>query len=239
VRIGPLRARPLRLFIDDGGVLNDNSLRGPEYLRLIGEYMPPRMGGTAEQWAEANRLVFPGVWEKLQRRLPDVSSHEEFQRMHAIEWMTAMCARVGIAVPPDDHAMALHKDLSIFVAERANSAITGAAGAVLALDRAGYTLYTASGTPSWELRGIMAKMGIAQTFTRLYGPDLVDHVKFGPSFYQKVFAHAGVAPSMALVIESDSECCRWASEAGARSFWIDPAGRGDAATLAMLVQTLA
>ncbi len=30
------------LFIDDGGLLNDNALRAPEWQRLIGEYFPPR-----------------------------------------------------------------------------------------------------------------------------------------------------------------------------------------------------
>ena len=50
---------PFALFLDDGGVLNDNSLRAPEWLRLIGEFMPARMGGTSEQWARANQVVFP------------------------------------------------------------------------------------------------------------------------------------------------------------------------------------
>jgi hypothetical protein len=42
------RGRPASLrvaFLDDGGVLNDNGRRGPEYRRLLGEYMPPRLGG--------------------------------------------------------------------------------------------------------------------------------------------------------------------------------------------------
>ena len=232
------RAWPLGLFLDDGGVLNDNSLRGPEWLRLIGEFMPARMGGTAEQWASANRVVFSQVWGNLKKRLADFASHQEFQRTYATNWMSGMCAYVGITPPPDDDAVTLYSELSSYVGERATSAIAGAADAVLSLHRAGYTLYTASGTPSWELRGILAKMGIAETFSGLYGPDLVDHVKYGPAFYQRVFAHAGVAPSRALVIESDSECCRWASEAGANAVWIDPDGRGDATTLETLVHLL-
>ena len=232
------RARPLKLFLDDGGVLNDNSLRGPEWLRLIGELMPARMGGTAEQWVSASRVVFSQVWGNLQKRLPDFASHQEFQRTYATNWMSGMCAYVGITPPPDDDAVALYSELASYIGERASSAIVGAADAVLSLHRAGYTLYTASGTPSWELRGIMANMGIAETFSGLYGPDLVDHVKYGPAFYRKVLAHAGVAPSRALVIESDSECCRWACEAGANAVWIDPDGRGDATTLGALVHAL-
>ncbi len=232
------RAWPLGLFLDDGGVLNDNSLRGPEWLRLIGEFMPPRMGGTAEQWTSANRVVFSQVWRNLQKELPGFASHQEFQRAYVTDWMSGMCAYIGITPPPDDDSVRVYTELSTHIGERATSAIAGAADAVLSLHRAGYTLYTASGTPSWELRGILAKMGIAETFSGLYGPDLVDHVKYGPAFYQKVFAHAGVAPSRALVIESDSECCRWASEAGANAVWIDPEGRGDATTLETLVHAL-
>ena len=232
------RGWPLELFLDDGGVLNDNGLRGPEWLRLIGEFMPARMGGTAEQWASANRVVFPQVWRNLQKRLPGFASHQEFQRTYATNWMSGMCAYVGITPPPDDDAVTLYTELSTYVGKRATSAIAGAADAVLSLHHTGYTLYTASGTPSWELRGIVAKMGIAEAFSGLYGPDLVDHVKYGPAFYQKVFTHAGVAPSRALVIESDLECCRWASEAGSNAVWIDPEGQGDATTLEALVHAL-
>ena len=232
------RAWPQALFLDDGGVLNDNSFRGPEWLRLMGEFIPARMGGTAGQWASANRAVFPRLWENLQRRLPDFASHRELQRTYATNWMTAMCDCIGITPPPDDDAVTMYREPSTYIGERASSAIAGAADAVLTLHRAGYALYTASGTASWELRGIMANMGIAEAISGFYGPDLVNQVKYGPAFYQKVFLHAGVAPSRALVVESDSECCRWASEAGASVVWIDAVGRGDAATLETLVHAL-
>jgi beta-phosphoglucomutase-like phosphatase (HAD superfamily) len=232
------RSWPLALFLDDGGVLNDNSLRGPEWLRLIGEFMPLRMGGTPDQWAGANRVVFSQVWGDLQKRLPTFTSHQAFERTYATNWMHGMCARVGVTPPSDDDAVTLYRELSCYIGERASSAIAGAAEAVLSLHRAGYALYTASGTPSWELRGITANMGLADAFSRLYGPDIVDRVKYGSDFYQLIFAHADIAPSRALVIESDAECCRWASDAGAHAVWIDRDGRGDATTLAALVHAL-
>ena len=231
-------SEPLELFLDDGGVLNDNSLRGQEWLRLIGEFMPSRLGGTADQWARANRVVFPHVCESIQKRLPGFATHQEFLRGYATSWMSAMCAHVGVKPPPDDDAVALHNELTCYVWERADAAIAGSANAVLALHRAGFTLYTASGGASWELRCIMSKMGIVETFSGLYGPDLVGHVKYGPAFYKKVFAHAGVAAGEALVVDSDQQCCRWASEAGAHTLWIDPQGRGDATTLETLVRAL-
>lgn len=37
----------LTIFVDDGGVMNDNRLRAPQWRRLLGEFFPPRLGGSA------------------------------------------------------------------------------------------------------------------------------------------------------------------------------------------------
>ncbi len=232
------KSLPVHLFVDDGGVLNDNSRRAHEWLRLIGEFMPARLGGTAEQWRTANRVVFPQVWGTLLKQLPEFVSHREFQREYATRWMNAMCIAVGITPLSEDNASALNQELSVYVNQRAEAAITGAVDAVRSLHRAGYTLYTASGTPSWDLRAVMAKMGIADVFSEFYGPDLIDHVKYGQAFYQKLFEDTGVDPSDAMVIESDSKYCRWATEAGANAVWIDSEGRGDATSLKSLADRL-
>ena len=229
---------PRVLFLDDGGVLNDNALRGPEWLRLIGGFMPARLGGTADQWAHANSVVFPQVWADIVKRLSSFATYTDFQRAYSVEWMRAMCVCVGVEPPSDDAAVALHAELTCYVWERADAATPGAADAVLALHRAGYTLYTASGQASWEMQVITEKMGIARAFVRMYGPDLVDQVKSGPAFYEKVFRHAGVTADTALVIDSEAECCEWAREAGAQALWIDAKGRGDAPSLEALVRTL-
>ncbi len=230
--------RPVALFIDDGGVLNDNGLRAIEWRRLIGEFMPPRLGGSPEHWMSANRVVFPQIWANLLSRMPKFASHHAFQHAYATEWMSSMCARVGVPSVPDHIAIEVHRALSIYVGERATCAIPGAADSVRTLHRAGYTLYMASGTPSWELQAILSKMEINDLFSRTYGPDLIDHVKHGVGFYQRLFDDTGVAPSSALVIESDAACCRWASEAGANAVWVDAEGRGAATSLEMLVSSL-
>jgi phosphoglycolate phosphatase-like HAD superfamily hydrolase len=36
------------IFLDDGGVMNDNALRGPEWQRLVGEYLSQVLEGYLE-----------------------------------------------------------------------------------------------------------------------------------------------------------------------------------------------
>jgi hypothetical protein len=45
------------LFIDDGGVMNENVRRGRQWERLVGQYFSPRLGGAPEAWAAANANV--------------------------------------------------------------------------------------------------------------------------------------------------------------------------------------
>ena len=94
------RVPDLTLFIDDGGVLNDNARRGPEFLRLIAEFFPPRLGGKPSAWADANRATFPQVFAAHEADLfavPDayLQAYESYERA----WLTAMCQHVGITPP--------------------------------------------------------------------------------------------------------------------------------------------
>lgn len=40
----PLRPQPV-LSLDDGGVMNDNARRAPQWRRLVGDFLIPRPGG--------------------------------------------------------------------------------------------------------------------------------------------------------------------------------------------------
>jgi len=44
----------IAVFFDDGGVLNDNRIRGKQWKTLVGEYYHTRFGGDPEIWGEAN-----------------------------------------------------------------------------------------------------------------------------------------------------------------------------------------
>ena len=58
--------KPAIIFLDDGGVLNDNERRAVEWQRLIGKYLSPRLGGEPLRWAEANRVVFAEQWKRFE-----------------------------------------------------------------------------------------------------------------------------------------------------------------------------
>lgn len=218
------------IFIDDGGVLNDNRLRSIEYPRLIGEFMSACLGGTAQQWADANSQTFPPLWAKLQRQIMDFPNHQAYQREYEHLWIGGMCSLMSVPMPHDDIVFRIAREAAIFTGKHAQTEIEGATDLVWKLFGSGYTLYTASGSPSWELKEIFTRMGINNAFGGLYGPDIVEKVKYGAKFYKQIFAHSDVTPSECVVIESSHKCCNWAIEAGAQAIWVDCTD-ADAATL--------
>ncbi|KAG0366057.1 hypothetical protein BC939DRAFT_451775 [Gamsiella multidivaricata] len=49
---------PSAIFLDSGGVINDNAQRAPQWIRYLGEFLPTTvLGGTAEVWGMANVQV--------------------------------------------------------------------------------------------------------------------------------------------------------------------------------------
>lgn len=220
--------RPSVLFIDDGGTINDNRLRAEQWPRHVGEYLASRLGGTPEAWAAVNREVFPRVWAETGERMHTFATHREFLRTYDLAWITGMCEAVGVPVPRDEAAIEIARGAHEHVSARVHAPIAGAHQAVRALRNAGYALHTASGTPSRELEKLLARLGIRDCFGWLFGADLVDLPKGGPDFYRRIFAHAGVDPSAALVIDDSERACGWAREAGARAVCIRAASAGDA-----------
>ena len=134
----------LTLFIDDGGVLNDNTRRGPEFLRLIAEFFPPRLGGTPEAWAEANRATFRQVFAAHSDLVAVTDAYLQGYEAYERAWLTAMCEHIGIAPPEGGACAALAREAAMYIMPRVRAAFPGAAGTVAALADAGYTLHTAS-----------------------------------------------------------------------------------------------
>ncbi|HEY8415435.1 MAG TPA: HAD family hydrolase [Thermaerobacter sp.] len=208
------------MFIDDGGVISDNRVRAAQWQRLVGEFLAPVLGGTPEQWAEANREVVPPLWqdESLRHLWHRAGGdYATWLTLYRLAWLDAMCRYVGVATPPREKAVELALRATEFVTHRVRAAFPGAVEAVRELHRRGFVLYTASGETSEELKGYMSALGIRTAFRRLYGPDLVGVLKMGTEYYRRIFCDAGVRPADAIVVDDRPEAVAWAAEAGART----------------------
>ena len=209
------------IFLDDGGVLNDNSLRGPQWQRLVGEFFVPRLGGTHEQWSTANKRVLDGVFERMTARWRAWNEASDNYALACEEydgdWLTSMCAEVGVMPPPDVPSQSrLAREASAYIEPRVRAALPGAVEALHALSR-NYTLYMASPGVSRELEHRLSGMGVRKLFQRLYGPDLVNVPKTGLRYYERVFEDAGVDPGTALVVDDKPEFVDHAASLGAQT----------------------
>ncbi len=221
-------ARPV-IFLDDGGVMNLNHLRGPQWQRLVGEFLAPLLGGDAAAWAEANRRVIDellaGMW------LDPVADYRAYHEQEARTWLVGMCRYVGVAPPPDEEIVALHDRATAWITPQVRSAAPGAVEAIRTLHGRGYRLMTASGEDSLSLDGYLTGMGVRACFEHLYGPDLIDTTKHGPLYYRRVLADIGVAPAQAIFVDDSPRAVGWAREAGARAIYVNDSA-GDVASLA-------
>lgn len=208
------------LFIDDGGVLSDNSRRGPEWRRLVAEFFPPRLGGEPQAWSEANRATWRQVAEAHQPALAVEGHYVAGLKAYERDWLVAMCEYVGVAPPEGDVCAALAREALLYITRRARAAFPGAAETVAMLARAGYTLHTASNQPSWELEGYLSCMGIVDRFGILFGADLVNAMKPSRAYYERAFALAAVDPARALVLDDSAEYLDSAREVGARTILV-------------------
>lgn len=225
VSLPTIEAMPdLTLFIDDGGVLNDNSRRGPEFMRLVAEFFPPRLGGKPETWAEVNRATFQGVFDAHKDAMAVVDAYHQEVVAYETAWLTAMCEGVGVSPPDASDCAALAREALLYITRRTRAAYPGAAETVAILVGAGYTLHTASNQPSWELEGYLSGMGVLDHFGILFGADLVNAMKPSRTYYERAFAMAGVDPARALVLDDSPEYLDAARDVGARAVLVGPAG---------------
>lgn len=210
--------RPV-LFLDDGGVMNDNQLRGPQWQHLVAEFFVPRLGGTYEAWYEANRRVIERILEPAawQERMQSASDYRSFDYQYQLDWLRGMCELVNIPCPDEEECSRLALEAAAVIIRQVRASIPGAADAIRALYERGYTLYTASSGPSSDLEGHLEGMGVRDCFQRrLYGPDLINTFKIGPAFYERLFADCGVDPASALVVDDSPQALAWARQAGAQ-----------------------
>jgi HAD superfamily hydrolase (TIGR01509 family) len=211
------------IFLDDGGVLNDNTARAPQWRRLVGRFLAPVLGGSEEAWGDANVAVMTAILEPAAwaARLEAATDYANFQRRYHLDWLTAMCALVGVAGPSEEEAILLAGRAERWILPQVGAAFPGAADTVRALHAAGYRVCTASGSSSEYLDVCLRGMGIRRCFEHLYGPDLVETFKNGPMFYERIFADAGMKAEETLVVDDSSLALGWAAAAGASTVLVN------------------
>lgn len=227
------------IFLDDGGVMNDNEIRGRQWQQLVGEYLAPRFGGEREHWGEANRIVAERLWAEYSERMAARSEdgYRTIWDAFLTRWFKEMCGFVGVTAPLDEECGPLSIETSAYVTPRIRSAYPGAIDAIRELHGRGYPLRTASGEPSDHLEGYLIGMEVRECFAgALYGPDIVDTPKSHPQHYHRIFEHAAVAPADAVVVDNDIEALANAAGAGASTVlvWGDGSSHDGIATIASL-----
>ena len=140
------------MVLDDGGVLNDNARRAPQWQRLVGAFFPDVLGGTPEGWAEANRVGLESFWSCPAPPRSARATVADAIRAHRCRWLQLMCRHLGIPWPPEDEAIQIAQRAHRYVRRRVCAAVPGAIEAVRRLRAAGTPLHSASAEASDELR---------------------------------------------------------------------------------------
>ncbi|MFX1252184.1 MAG: HAD family hydrolase [Promethearchaeota archaeon] len=208
----------ISIFIDDGGVISNNTIRGKQWQDLIIEYLIPRYGGEPKAWREANIQVMNKILkntERMMREKPNLE-YKQYQTFEDETWITYMFDYVGLELPPKQDYYKISRDVEAWVTPQIKADIPGIIPAIKKLKSEGYVLHTASGESSFLLKGYLTGMGILNLFNNLYGPDLVGIMKGGPKFYRRIFEHAQIQPSQAIVVDDKPGLLQFAKELGAR-----------------------
>lgn len=213
------------VFLDDGGVLNDNERRAPEWRRLLGEFFAPRLGGSPAAWGEANRVVFDGIWrdwDALLARGDDAGPN--WWPAQDARWLSGMCEHVGVAVPED--VAGTVKASRSYVMARIECAYPDAAPAMRAMRDRGIALHLASGGRTDELEPYLRRMGAWELIGRPYGVDLLGVGKTGPRYYERIVEDSGIDPGDAVVVDDSAAVLEWAEATGFRVVHMDRSARG-------------
>ncbi|MHA2224856.1 MAG: HAD family hydrolase [Candidatus Hodarchaeales archaeon] len=209
------------IFLDDGGVMNDNNLRFHQWRDLVGQYFSPRYGGTIQKWRQANTYALNQLlerYEKTVQKNPKIDFNNYWYK-EQIQWLTNMFNHAKINPPPYEKRAIISRSATDWITPQVKAAFPGVVETIQLLRQRGFLLCTASGEVSWELKGYLKGMGILDCFERLYGPDLINVAKAGIAFYEKIFEEMKISQnsSTALVIDDSSKNLLWASKLGAKT----------------------
>lgn len=213
------------LFVDKGGVLidNDDDL-APQWRRLIGEFLSPRLGGSPQAWGEANVPAFHRQLERWHATMARSGPADirGFFAKDARMWLLEMCDAMRLPRPPVDEAARLAGETVAYVKARLEiRAPHRGLETLRVLRERGVVLHVASGDAHDDLVEFLEQIGARDLFDRVYGSDVVNTWKFGPEYYRAVLSDSGVDPARAAVVDDSPEALSWARECGLRGFLVE------------------
>ncbi|MHA2027830.1 MAG: HAD family hydrolase [Candidatus Kariarchaeaceae archaeon] len=190
------------IFFDDGGVINDNEVRAPQWRKLIAEYFMPKYGKTLEEWSEANALFLEREikeWAEVldNKQLIDMA---KFLERYDISWLSDMFEHLNIPIPNPEDCLKITREAYAWIIPRVNSAYEGMNELVEKL-ASRFVLYTSSGGDNRTLRAYYKAQGIEKYFRTLYGSDLIGVFKSHPEYFDRLFKDSGVDPTSAIIID--------------------------------------
>ncbi len=184
--------------------MNDNYRRGEQWRRHVADYLSPRLGGDHSAWKDANIVVAKRLWDRDGFAAAG-GAYPDSRDSYLNDWLTGMCQLVGVDHLDGPAATSLARETTAYVTRRVHASFPGAIDAIRQLSARRYRLFTASGEHSEELDGYLRAMDVRGLFGRLFGPDLVETPKEGPSYYRRIFTDAGVAPEDVLVVDDSPD----------------------------------
>jgi FMN phosphatase YigB (HAD superfamily) len=191
----------LAIFFDDGGVLNDNSIRAPQWKAFCGEFFHSRFGGDPEVWGEANQKVMTSLEIHGMDPKEIYDDYITYYKNFKSEWVIKMFEEAGRSVPPKVEHERIFDTTLEYVWPKVHSSTPGIIESIKILYSKGFVLYTSTALPSREIKMILEGMGIKHFFSGFYGPDLINTRKISSNFFGAIFNDIKLESKKAIVIE--------------------------------------
>lgn len=204
------------VFFDDGGVMNDNRIRGVQYQKLVGEYFTPKFGGEPYLWAEGNFNFVKEIMREYTEAICD-SRDIDYKTYHmnfVKRWIEEMFNYVGVELPAKSEYIQIYQEAIEYITPNIRSSYPGVVDAIKKLKRFGFKLYTASGEDSLELKGYLQGMRVKDLFENFYGPDLINTHKTNDNFFKRVLDDVWFEPDRTIIIEDNPKFLECALNSG-------------------------
>ncbi len=218
------------LFIDKGGVLVDNAQLSGQWQRLLGEFLPSRLGRSPEDWARANRVALGrqiARWEAAAATATGPADVRGWFDRDGRQWLYDMCDDLAVSRPRADAADALAAEAVRHVKAGLSFDTPHTLDRLRALRRRGLVLHMTSGDASDDLELYLRQIGARDLFGQVYGSDLVNTWKSSGAYYRAILAETGADPRRTWVIDDSPRAIGWGEECGMRGFLVTHAAGED------------